>query len=122
MKAIIRITAAAAAVAAALTITSTASAGFSVRDPIVAPPGAALTMASPSTDTYNRVITITPDTKVVNVSQGEYVKFVDTATGQSFVWDFDSDNPEIDLATVAPTGVLGGQHVMAYVQVNNVDE
>jgi hypothetical protein len=47
------------------------------------------------------------------------VEFVDTATGQSFVWDFDTDSNPFDLAKVAPAGVLNGQHVTVYVQANN---
>jgi hypothetical protein len=111
MKKMIRFTAAAAAVAAALTMASTASAvGY-----------------NPSLDfgdqglsgQYNRVIKISPATKVVNVAQGEMVEFVDTATGQSFVWNFDSESPPFDLTTVAPAGVLDGQHVTVYVQADN---
>ena len=94
MKKTIRFTAAAAAVAAALTMASTAFAA-------------------------NRVITITPDTKWVNVSQGETVNFIDTATGQSFVANFNTRLFEVDLATVAPAGVLNGQKIMVYVQANN---
>ena len=72
-------------------------------------------------DTYNRVITITSQTRSVNVSQGESVKFIDTVTGQSFVWHVNTNNFEVDLAKVAPAGLLGGRNVKAYVQSNNVD-
>src|SRR5258705_8341423 len=108
MKKIIRFSAAAAVAvaAAALTMASTASAGG--YDP--SQDRGELGIA----DVYNRVITITPETKWVNVNQGEDVKFVDVATGQSFVWNFDTTNPMFDLATVAPSGALGGQHVIAY--------
>ena len=68
-------------------------------------------------DPYDRVITITPQTKSVNVNQGESVKFVDTATGLSFVWRVDTNNFEVDLAKVAPVGI--GRNVKAYVQPNN---
>ena len=103
MKKMIRFGAAAAAVAAALTMASAASAvGY-----------------NPSLDfgdqgspgVYNRVINISPQTKWVNVSEGELVKFVDTANGQSFVWNFDTDSSPFDLAKVAPAGVLNGQQV-----------
>ena len=110
MRKMLRFTAAAAAVAAALTMASTASASY-----------------NPSLDfgnlgsagVYNRVIKISPETKVVNVAQGEDIEFVDTATGQSFVWNFDAASPKFDLATVAPAGALGGQHVIAYVSADN---
>jgi len=113
MKKTIRFSAAAAA-AAALTMAATVSAGGYNPGQDHGELGVA--------DVYNRTITITPETRWVNVSQGEDVKFVDTATGQSFVWNFDTTNPMFDLATVAPPGALGGQHVTAYVQVNNNDE
>src|SRR5258706_5205311 len=103
MKKTIRFTAAAAAVAAALTMASTAfAAGY---NPMLDDGDTG------SAGVYNRVINITPETRVVNVAEGEDVKFVNTATGQSFVWNFDAASPEFDLATVAPAGVLGGQHI-----------
>ena len=114
MRNVIRFSTAAAAVALALTMASAASAGG------YGPTEDYGEMGMP--DIYNRVITITPQTKWVNVNQGEDVKFVDTATGQSFVWNFDTTNPVFDLATVAPAGALGDQHVMAYVQENHNDE
>ena len=39
---------------------------------------------------YDRVITIKPEAKAVNVTSGETVKFVDAASGKSFVWRFDT--------------------------------
>ena len=72
---------------------------------------------------FTEVITITPDTKWVNVTQGDAVKFVDQQTGQSFVWSFDTPGAEnFDLSAVAPAGVLAGQHVQAYVGENRRGE
>src|SRR5690349_8652242 len=96
----IRFTAVMAAVAAALTTGSIAWAGEYDAVEANGAPGAP--------DVYNRVIQITPQTKWVNVAQGEDVKFIDTATGESFVWDFDTTNAlSFDLASVAPSGTLG---------------
>ena len=66
---------------------------------------------------YNRVITITPTTRWINVAQTELVKIVDAQTGQSFVWNFDGrwDWGRMDLSDVVPPGILSRQHVMAYV-------
>ena len=69
----------------------------------------------------DRTITIGPGTKWVNVVRGETVKFVDTASNTSFVWNFDTPTwAVIDLAQVAPEA-LAGQHVIAYVQNNPED-
>jgi Heavy-metal resistance protein CzcE len=63
-----------------------------------------------------RVITIKPDTKWVNVRENEVVKFVDAASGKSFVWDFDTGRDvAFDLSKVEPA-ILGGHHVAAYVE------
>jgi Heavy-metal resistance protein CzcE len=66
----------------------------------------------------NRVITIAPDAKWVNVTQDEIIKFVDAATGKSFAWTFDTIVRVFDLGSVAPDGILSGHHVDAYVAVN----
>ena len=69
-----------------------------------------------------RVITIKPDAKWVNVTEDETVKFVDAATGKSFVWRFDTGRPTVfDLAAVAPADVLGGHHLAAYVAQSRFD-
>jgi hypothetical protein len=69
-----------------------------------------------------RVITIKPDAKWVNVTEDETVKFVDAATGKSFVWHFDTGRATVfDLATVAPADVLGGHHLAAYVAQSRFD-
>ncbi len=70
---------------------------------------------------YARVIVITPTTKSVDVEQDEVVKFVNTATGKSFVWDFDTASwADIDLSTIAPPGVISA-HVKAYVNDSMTD-
>ena len=67
-----------------------------------------------------RVITIKPGTKYVNVEQNEVVKFVDEASGRSFVWNFDTPTwASFDLAAAAP-GVLGSHHVEVYVDGSDV--
>jgi hypothetical protein len=69
----------------------------------------------------DRTITIGPNTKWVNVTGGETVRFVDTVSNKSFVWHFDAPNWEtFDLAQVAPDA-LAGQHVVAYVAQNPED-
>ena len=60
-----------------------------------------------------RAITIGPQTRYVNVQQGEVVRFV--AGGQEFAFKFDSQNvASFDLQRVAPAGMLD-HSVMAYV-------
>jgi hypothetical protein len=93
------------AVAAAV-LASSAWAVYSPRDD--------LGSAADGADNYSRVIVIHSGTKSVNVDRGEMVKFVDTATGRSFVWQFDTAAFTVDLERAAP-GALGGQHVTAYV-------
>jgi Heavy-metal resistance protein CzcE len=65
---------------------------------------------------YTRIITIGPQTKWVNVNYGELVKFVDSASGQSFIWNVDSNEYRLDLASVAPAQMLAGRRVLAYIQ------
>lgn len=65
---------------------------------------------------YDKVVDIKPDAKWVNVTSGETVKFVNTASGKSFVWRFDMRNFAVfDLASVAPRGVLSHEHLTVYV-------
>ena len=69
-----------------------------------------------SDQAYDRVITVKPDAKWVNVTSGQTVKFVDATTGRSFVWHFDMRNFVVfDLAAVAPSGVLSHEHLTVYV-------
>ena len=51
-----------------------------------------------------RTIVIRPNTRFVNVSHGETVKFV--ANGREFAWDFDGVPQSFDLKEVAPQGAI----------------
>ncbi|HEV7914189.1 MAG TPA: CzcE family metal-binding protein [Albitalea sp.] len=63
-----------------------------------------------------RTIVITPETRYVNVTEGEVVTFVEN--GQAFTWDFDSGAiSSFALNRVAPDGVLD-HPVTAYVARN----
>jgi hypothetical protein len=64
-----------------------------------------------------RTIVITPETRYVNVTEGEIVTFVEN--GRAFTWDFDSaaDVSSFALNRVAPEGVLD-HPVTAYVARN----
>ena len=65
---------------------------------------------------FDRVITVSADTKYVNVANGETVKIVNASNGQSFVWHFDTPSwAKIDLGQVAPSDALGGRHLDVYV-------
>jgi hypothetical protein len=64
-----------------------------------------------------RTITITPDTKYVNVQGGQVVNF--DVGGKTFTWDFDGPDTvwAFNLNRVAPPGLLD-HTVMAYVSPN----
>ena len=63
-----------------------------------------------------RTVTITPDTKYVNVKAGETVKFV--SNGQATTWNFDNPNIfEVKLRKIMPAGSLDHK-VMVYVARN----
>lgn len=64
---------------------------------------------------FGRTITLSADTKWVNVDRGESVKFIVAQSGQSFVWHFDTARTTLDLGKVAPSGTLSGHRVDAYV-------
>ena len=69
-----------------------------------------------SSSNFQKVITIGPNTKWVNVKQGDNVKFVDQQSGQSFVWSFQMHGAQhFDLSAVAPADMLTGQRIEAYV-------
>jgi len=100
-----------AALAAALNIASSAFAAVSSRD--------LLGESYDRPGTYERSITIGPNTKWINVNAGEIVRFVDQASGKSFIWKFGTvakgdGGYRFDLTTVAPPGILNGP-VIAYV-------
>ena len=56
----------------------------------------------------DQTIKITPATKSVGVYRDETVKFIDTSTGESFVWYFDTAKPVVAFD-------LGGHQIKAYV-------
>jgi hypothetical protein len=65
--------------------------------------------------TADRTITITPDTKYVNVQGGQTVNF--DVGGKTFAWDFDGPVTSFELNRVAPPDLL--DHVVtAYVSPN----
>lgn len=71
---------------------------------------------NPGTDkSYSRTITISPSAKWVNVNRDESIRFVDAATGNSFVWHFDTRASTLDFGKIAPAGFLGGRMITAYV-------
>ena len=67
------------------------------------------------TASATRTIAIQPDTRYVNVTGGEVVRF--TAGDRSFAWNFNGRLSSFDLATVAPQGMLDHK-VTAYVAPN----
>ena len=69
-----------------------------------------------------RTIQITPDTRWVNVTRLETVRFVVSsgAARTSFTWRFDSlPLRPFDLRQVAPAGALVGQQINVYVGRNH---
>jgi hypothetical protein len=54
---------------------------------------------------YDRVVEITPQTKSVNVTNGQTVKFV--IAGKTFSWNFDTFNYDnvFDLSRIAPADI-----------------
>jgi hypothetical protein len=110
MKTFIRATAA-AGLTAALMIASTA---FAVALP------SSLDFGTTAGEAFvDRVITISPETRSVGVAYNQRVKFVDSSTGQSFTWRFDTRNSGFDLNQIAPAGFSGASHVKAYVWGGN---
>jgi hypothetical protein len=65
--------------------------------------------------TINRTVTITPDTKYVNVQGGQAVQF--NAGGGTFSWTFDGPAKSFELNRVAPSGSLD-HPVTVYVSPN----
>ena len=64
---------------------------------------------------FERVITISPNAKWVNVNRDESVKFIDASSGKSFVWQFSTRATRFDLSKVAPAGILSGRRIDAYI-------
>ena len=63
---------------------------------------------------YNRVISIQPSSKYVNVSGDEIIKFVDSTTGGSFVWNFNTTAYTVNLSKIAPAGTFAGRNIVIY--------
>lgn len=81
---------------------------------IAATPAGLLGEPAPAT-TGERWLTITPDTKYVNVEGGQTVNF--DVGGKTFSWTFDGPVASFDLNRVAPPGLLDHE-VKAYVAPN----
>ena len=109
MKRLLHSVTAIGAIFAALTFASgTAAVGYSLDQDL----------GSPGPDNvFNRVITISPNTKWVNVNRDESIKFIDEASGKSFVWQFKTPATKFDLSKVAPSGILSGRRIDAYVGI-----
>jgi hypothetical protein len=87
---------------------------------------AAAAQAAPASNVYgeavpastpDRSVTLTAQTKSVNVDDGQTVRF--DANGKSFVWHFDtlSDTPNFDLSAIAPKDI-DVKGVRVYVNAN----
>ena len=75
---------------------------------------------SPGLDNvYERVITISPRARWVNVNRDETIKFIDASSGKSFVWQFSTRASRFDLSKVAPSGVLSGRNVDVYIGISS---
>ena len=98
---------------AALTFASaTLAAGYSL-DQDLGTPG--------HDNVFQRVITISPTARWVNVNRDETVKFIDASSGKSFVWYFNTPADRFDLGKVAPAGILSGRQIVAYVGISQRD-
>ena len=64
---------------------------------------------------FDRIIMLTPETQSVGVYRNQTVKFVDAASGRSFIWRFDTANTAFDLDQIAPGVVAGAGHIKTYV-------
>ena len=92
--------------------------------PAAAPDIAAAPREAAASDLYgapgaasmaSRTIEILADTKYVNVTGGETVRF--QVSGRSFVWNFNGTRSSFDLARVAPAALLDHK-VTTYVAAN----
>jgi len=63
---------------------------------------------------YNRVISIQPNTRYVNASGEEIIKFIDSTTGRSFVWNFNTTAFTVNLSKIAPAGAFAGRNLVIY--------
>lgn len=69
-----------------------------------------------SETTAQRTIALSPNTKYINVVQGEVIKF--TSEGKSFTWNFDTLNTfKFNLADVAPKE-MNIKNIQVYLKEN----
>ncbi len=68
----------------------------------------------------DRTTVIDADTKWINVTGGELVRFV--VDGKSFSWLFDtySTSPVFELDEIAPAGMLGDRSIKVYVSPDSL--
>ena len=76
-------------------------------------------LGTPAAETFTeRTINLLPDTKYVNVEQGEIVKF--SKGGKTFSWSFDTQGtPNFNLNEIAPKGAMV-DNVRVYVGPNSL--
>jgi hypothetical protein len=74
-------------------------------------------LGSPAAENFTqRTINLLPDTRYVNVEQGETIKF--TSGGKTFTWHFDTlGTPTFKLAKIAPKDINSG-NIQVYVSRN----
>lgn len=99
-------------------LVSLAAAGaFAVTVPAFANhPGVSPNLGTPvHGESTNRTITLDANTKWVNVTGGETIRFI--VDGKSFFWRFDTynTNPVVELDKIAPAGMLGDRSIKVYV-------
>ena len=63
---------------------------------------------------YTRVITVRPDTKYLNVFGDEIIKFVESESGKSFVWNFNVLVDRISISKIAPAGMFSDSNIVIY--------
>ena len=105
MKRLFRIGTIMAVSAAVMLAAGTAAAQYSPSDA----PG-----APGQENVYTRVITVRPDTKYLNVFGDEVIKFVDSETGKSFVWNFNVLVDRINMSKIAPAEMFSGSNIVIY--------
>lgn len=54
----------------------------------------------------DRIVQITPTTRVVNVDENQVVRFVVPGRNESFMWQFNGGRNVIPLAAIAPDGAI----------------
>jgi hypothetical protein len=74
-------------------------------------------LGSPAAGSFaQRTINLLPDTRYVNVEQGETIKF--SSGGKTFTWNFDTlGTPTFNLAKIAPKDINSG-NIQVYVSRN----